>query len=83
MLTSRTSRDVPGKVADKILRVEESSLDAVFENPDPVGALAEGFLAGALGEQSVLLADVVLAVLLLCCCRLFRGGAGGVSCQGG
>ena len=83
MLTSRTSRDVPGKVADKILRVEESSLDAVFENPDPMGALAEGGLAGALGEQSVLLADVVLAVLLLCCCRLFRGGACRLSCQGG
>ena len=83
MLTSRTYRDVPGKVADEILRVEEGSLDAVFENPDPVGALAKGFLAGALGEQSVLLADVVLAVLLLCCCRLFRGGACRVSCQGG
>ena len=63
--------------------MEEGSLDAVFENPNAVGALAEGGLAGALGEQSVLLADVVLAVLLLCCCRLIRGGACRLSCQGG
>ena len=92
MLTSRTSRDVPGKVADEILRMEESSLDAVFENPDTVGALAEGFLAGALGEQSVLSADVDLAALLLCGCSRFFGGVAGrrrwhrvvpVFCQGG
>ena len=60
MLTSRTSRDIPGKVADEILRMEESALEAMFENPDTVGALAEGFLAGALGEQAVLLAGVAL-----------------------
>ena len=66
MLTGRTSRDVPGKVTDEILRMEESALEAVFENPDTVGALAEGFLAGALGEQAVLLADVDNAALLLC-----------------
>ena len=82
MLTSRTSRDVPGKVADEILRMEESSLDAVFENPDTVGALAEGFLAGTLGEESVLLAGVALAALLLCCRCFFRRGAGRrVFCQ--
>ena len=84
MLTGRTSRDVPGKVTDEILRMEESSLEAVFENPDTVGALAEGFLAGALGEQAVLLAGVALAALLLCRCRPFRGRAGRrVFCQGG
>ena len=83
MLTSRTSRDVPGKVADKILRMEESSLPAVLENPDTVGALAEGFLAGTLGEESVLLADVALAALLLCCRCFFGGKAGCVFCQGG
>ena len=63
--------------------MEESFLEAVFENPDTMGALAEGGLAGALGEESVLLAGVALAALLLCCCCLFRGGAGCVFCQGG
>ena len=84
MFTSPTSRDVPGKVAYKILRMEEGSVDAVLENPDTVGALAEGRLTGALGEEAfVLLADVHLATLLLCCCRLFRGGGRCVFCQGG
>ena len=83
MLTGRTSRDVPGKVTDEILRMEESSLDAVFENPDTMGALAKGFLAGALRKQSVLLAGVDLAALLLCCRCFFRGRACRVFCQGG
>ena len=84
MLTCPTSRDVPGKVAYKILRMEEGSVDAVLENPDTVGALAEGRLTGALGEEAiVLLADVDLATLLLFCCRLFRGGGRCVFCQGG
>ena len=82
MLTCPTSRDVPGKVAYKILRMEEGSVDAVLENPDTVGALAEGRLTGALGEEAVLLADVHLATLLLCC-RMFRGGGRCVFCQGG
>ena len=91
MLTSRTSRDVPWKVTDKIVRMEEGSLRAVLENPNPVGALAEGGLAGSLGEQSVLFADVDLAALLLCGCSRFFGGVAGrrwhrvvpVFCQGG
>ena len=85
MLTiCRTSRDVPGKVADKKVRMEEGSLGAVLENADPVGALAEGGLAGTLGEQSVLSAGVDLAALLLgLCCCLLRRGAGCVFCQGG
>ena len=68
MLPSPTSRDVPGKVTDAILGVEEGSLGAVLEHPDTMDALAEGLLAGALGEQPVLLADVGHAALLL------RGG---------
>ena len=69
MLTSHTSRNVPGKVTDKILRMEKSSLRAVLEEPDTVDALAEGGLAGALGEQAVLSAGVDHAALLFggCC----------------
>ena len=68
MLTSHTSRNVPGKVTDKVFRMEESSLRAMLEHPDTVDALAEGGVTGALREQAVLLADVVDARLLLCCC---------------
>ena len=54
---------------DKILWMKEGSSDAVLENADTVGALAEGGLAGALWEQPVLLAD---ARLLLNCRKDYR-----------
>ena len=66
LFKSHTARDVPWKVTHAILRMEEGSFGAVFEHSDTVGALAEGLLAGALGEQPVLLADVGHAALLLC-----------------
>ena len=69
MLTSHTSRNVPGKVTYKIFRMEESSLRAMLEHSDTVDALAEGGLTGALGEQAVLSAGVDHAALLFggCC----------------
>ena len=51
-LTSCTARDVPGKSADQILRMEESSLDAVLEDADTMVALER-----ALWEESVLHED--------------------------
>ena len=48
--------------------MEESSLRAVLEHPDTMDALAEGGLAGALGEQAVLSAGVDHAVRLFCGC---------------
>ena len=68
MTTIHTARNVPGKVTDKILRMEESSLGTMLEHPDTMNTLAEGGITGALGEQAVLLADVADARLLLCCC---------------
>ena len=69
MLTSSlTSRDVPGKVTDEIFRMEEGSLRAVLEHPDTMDALAEGGVAGTLGEQAVFLAGVDHAAFLFCGC---------------
>ena len=72
--TSRTAKDVPGKGADKIIRMEESSLYTALESPDTTVALAVGGLAGALWEESVLLAN---ARHLFGCYCWFIGGNGG------
>ena len=71
---SHTARNVPGKVTDKILRMEESSLYTALESPDTMVALAVGGLAGALWEESVLLAN---ARHLFGCYCWFIGGNGG------
>ena len=74
MTTIHTARNVPGKVTDKILRMEESSLYTALESPDTMIALAVGGLAGALWEESVLLAN---ARHLFGCYCWFIGGNGG------
>ena len=73
MLTSQTARDHLGEGTDTILRMKEYSLAAVQEKTNTMGAMAEGSLAGALWEHSILLA---YAGILIFCCR-FCGGTHG------